>query len=185
MILFVKKGQHDFRRINGSLEVPWILPSFVDFRFRFKFNPECVYPSMGDKDLAGDWNKGGGMSRGFETANNKNSAQWAWRSSEVNGMIEVAPYFNKDSQNLHSKYGSVFFAPYSWGECTISKRKKNYTVKITHLDTGQEVVATEELGGTWFVRKIGAWFGGWDNDGNGLGGVAPNDMTIEVFFSIF
>lgn len=182
MVLCVKKGKHDFKPLRMPFEVPWILPSKLRFKWRFSFDASCLYDPQEDKDLANDWNKGGGVTLSL-FKNTRNAAMWAWRADFENGKIEVAPYFNKDNGIIFPDHDKILsFYPGQVGEVIVRREKSLWFVEVNHIIDEIRVSQSEKLKRPWFVRVLGAWFGGYDNDQNGLGGVAPQDMC---FFSSF
>lgn len=182
MLLYVKKGQHDFRPINQPFELPLILNSNRKFRWEFSFDKSCLYNHQNDNDLKWDWNKGGGVSLSLFD-NTKNSAIWAFRANYENGTISVAPYFNSNSGIVQPWNGDIQeFYPDQKGEATIWREKRKWFVKIKHITNQAHIQKAQTLKAPWVVKTIGAWFGGYDNDQNALGGVAPQDMKMYSKF---
>lgn len=97
----VYPDSHAFRLCGLIWEPPYINRNKKVFRWRVKFDRNCLY-SFGMPDQR-DWNKGGGVSFNLFT-NHKDSAMWGWRANDGGG-IDLTAYCHVDGERKVFKDG--------------------------------------------------------------------------------
>ena len=105
-----------------------------------------------------------------------------FQPNAVNGTWDLSPYFNEDfafesGQELPVKAGQEFEGAIEF----IQKHKIRIDIR-----SGETFLVPSFY--TWnksanYTGVILPWHGGKDNDGNGIGGVSPIDIDIELDFS--
>jgi len=159
-----------------------------------KFGENCFYPSQGDSDLIHDWNI---KLPGIKIKPNKDAAKQQailtaarpWRGDEGAKLMEVTSYANIDGRRvvgwddetdqtfwrirLNEEFGYII-----WMEGDVVKNRVFQKRISEHPPFLQAKLTYSKI--PWLMFPSGMWFGGVDNDGNGLGGVAPQQMDVYI-----
>lgn len=178
----VRKGKNLFS--DGSLPFNLLGRSkkIDTLRGRFAFHEDCVYDFGTDRDQR-DWNKLTGIQfwqtpRGLFNPN-LNNIMLAWRYN-VNGWFEVAPFINKKKK---WELGKVIRVPdfHIFSQFEITREKKGRW-SITIMSGQTFLHQTFDVNEKRQARLIPPWFGGENNDPDGLpyGGKAPHEMSIQL-----
>lgn len=170
MIYKVKKGKHDF----WPFEIPWIYFKRKTFKWVLRDMSKAEYDMRPDEDQW-DWNKGGGVSFSL-TNNNKDAVMWAWRYNPNTGKHEYCMY-------IHDGTASPIIRPRvdDVSEITLVVDYKNRTYDMIFLTPeGQFIFDWQYRHKKTISKRIGLWFGGANNEEGAFGGVAPQDLEIEL-----
>lgn len=176
MIVTIKKGNHN--QVNlwhmlTSLVCRSKLKKTLVIKGEFKTPP---YDPQGDKDLSDDWNKIGGLNMNAFQESDINSIMGAFRSDGE--LWEMNLFWNIDDND--------FWMPEpikSKGEFEIRIKRNDKGFLATLTTNGLTMEKQLPHQPKWCTRLIRPWFGGDDNDKNGLGGVAPEDITLEINYT--
>lgn len=151
--------------------------------------PESIYKLQDDQDLIHDWNKFPGVSA-YIWPSNKTFATLAFRSTSE-GTLQVVPYANlNDEVNrkfppsipdsiFEFKVGDKFYYE-------IELQEPNLIVSLFQNENDlltSDVFKAKAM--SKYIRTTALWFGGYDNDGNKLGGVAPSKLKYKLKHKIY
>lgn len=182
-VLTLKKGKQAFW--DGSL--PYNLlgktRKIESVQGVFAFHPECKYDFGADKDQW-DWNKLVGVQffQGLKGLFNPNlnNIMIAWRYNPEVSSWEVTPYINR---NKKFETGHVIRIkdPYTKVSYYLTRERGSQwsiTLAAGEIFLHQQFKVNEKRK----ARLIQSWFGGADNDPDGLpyGGKAPHDMSLSL-----
>lgn len=161
---------------------------FKKLKVEVEVLPQSVYPTHEDKDLLGDWSKFPGVSA-FIWPSNKTFATLGFRTN-AEGLLEVCPYANlNDAANRRSpheapkdkiityKPGDTFYY-----EIELYYGEGKHLVVSVFEDENKLITShsfTPKAFSNYF-RTTSLWFGGADNNGNGLGGKAPSSVQFKL-----
>ena len=172
----IKKGKHS--AFNLKRFIPFFWKKFKRKKLTFTGQITNLYNTQGDNDLRGDLNKFFGVNLTAFKASNTNSIMTGYRSNDE--VYEHTLYRNSQGENIYDvSEGNLLFIPTTTIFTGNIEYIGNDKYKVTLQD--KEWIFTE-TNRSWLCRYILPWFGGYDNDGNGLGGVAPEDINIELTY---
>lgn len=201
----IQKNQHDFRPRDGFGILPWFWLKNRALVVGVEFTESCLYDFGNDPDRQ-DWSfklPGISLNPIWRPKNHK-AAIVAARSNPGNGWMEVTAYWNhsggehraeRDNKSradfFSSKTPGPIFKPgmrlvyiiyaESKNKFGIRLFKKGHYGKLSNLDAlGNTSFFSWVDKDPWLYSPTGMWFGGADNDGNGIGGVAPQEMTVKI-----
>lgn len=168
----------------------WILPSWKVKKIRaieveFEFSKRCLY-NFGDDPDQRDWNKLAGLTF-HPFKRDQNAVLIGWRSNPQVGMLEVTAYSNING-GRYIGWGQdqrmMYIQPEQKGKVVIEPDGLKWD--FSFYKEGKVMNRTQHTQIDKFKRgyKVGNWFGGFDNDGNGLGGKAPNTFWINYSFKV-
>lgn len=189
----VKEGKHDFWPPDGFMIYPFEYLRNRELIVYCVFGKGSIFDHMGDDDLKHDQNF---KLHGFSLMppwrkKNKNAVMVSARPYFENQNIGVTAYANIDGRNVigwdHDRgLQTTDFIRVKIGELFRYKiyphSRTEWIVRIEKQTDGGNWIGQEALYQFDYrptlLTKIGTWFGGYDNDGNGLGGVAPQDICL-------
>lgn len=170
----IKKGRHYAFSIRRFIPFRW--SKFKKKKLTFTVKVENLYNTLGDNDLRFDLNKLFGVNLSAFKASNINSIMIGFRSNDE--VYENTLYRNSNGSNIYdvnpsnlvfAKDGIVTSGSIEW----ISGN----TYRVTYQD---KQWFFEEPHRSWLCRYIYTWFGGKDDGNDGLGGFAPEDISVEL-----
>lgn len=177
----VKKGQNAFRPY-GFMVIPnsnWALPGV---HAKLVFDQNATYDL--DKEDQGDWNKVFGL-RFHLFSNRKNSLMVAHRWNKAAGVHEFTSYVHRDREIIKGWGEDQVFLKTAHGTLVdayifpVNDDRKAWCVWIANGENGNKVVIHYDKK-RWVIGRIDPWFGGADSDGNGIGGVAPKNLSFKM-----
>lgn len=148
----------------------------IEFSARILTEPYDIRP---DKDQS-DRHKLFGVTRNVFGPSNKDAAMVSFQANPEQGTWDITQYFNYDKKWVTGAEG---FLQSVTDELTGQIIFESlYKIKILIYINGAEL---QPLEFTWdkpckYVGLILPWHGGKDNDGNGIGGVSPIDLIINL-----
>lgn len=192
MIVKIPKGKHTAITLGRALlrVTPVCHRKLRDKKLRIegKFL-SAPYNTQGDKDLRYDWSKFGGLNLNLFKEANINSIMLAFRANDEDNVWELGLYANKNKAIIFPNKDNL--AMVSQGEPFALEigQIDDYTyIAALFLREGEsEVIVLEEE--FTFDEKlrigsiIGPYHGGKDDNNNGLGGPAPEDVKIEFKYT--
>lgn len=181
----IKKGWH-----TNYFSLRFYLIRFRFFLFRYfknkkiivtiSFNEDALYDFGKDPDKH-DWNKAFGVTLGLLTRSNKNAVMMGWRALYNEKKIEITPYFNKDFDRITDSKLNVKLYPREKYIFQIIPEKDNKWTILTM--NGLKKTVEYDFTPTIF-RLVAPWFGGKDNENNGIGGVPNQDISYNIKYKI-
>ena len=186
MILTIPKGKHTAYTLNRAiLRVTPVCARKLrnkNLRIEGKFL-SAPYDTQGDKDLRFDWSKFGGLNLNLFKEANINSIMLAFRANDEDNVWELGLYSNKNSKIIFPD-GIVSVAKDELFALEIDQIDDyTYVAGLFMREGESEVLVLESefkfdkklsIGGI-----IGPYHGGKDDNNNGLGGPAPEDVVME------
>jgi len=176
----IPKGKHtvwNLRRILTRLK-PKLARKRLSLEFEAVINTE-PYDIRPDADQFDKHKLIGFSLKWFTLANNENAALVSFQPDPIDKMWNIAPYVNHDYKwtiglDYPVKAGEKFY-----GKIKLVEKNK---VRIEVWTDRGESLPFEY---TWkftpkFLATLLPWHGGKDNDGNGIGGVAPIDINLNL-----
>lgn len=177
----IKKGQKNFRPYE--LPYPYWKPS--GFEVQFKFHPGG-WCSLADWDFDRDWydwQKLAGLTR-FFSANNKQSAMYAFRFGEEEETYELAAYLNDSAgQRIVSNPIVIRTGVYAQGFCSFEN--ENHVRFWARQEDESYLNFQHGFRRPKLMRRVGTYPGGRNNSEGPHGGRAVKAMQIELDFKIF
>lgn len=171
----IKKGKHYAFNINRF--IPFLWSKFKKKKLVFTGKIINLYATLGDSDLRGDLNKFFGVNLNAFKASDVDSIMTSFRSNDE--VYEHTLYRNHDGENIYDvSVGNLVFIPVN----------AEFTGSIEYLENKYKVTLNEkewiftEINHGWLCRYILPWFGGKDDGNDELGGVAPEDVNIELIY---
>lgn len=182
MKIIIPKGKHyDF-----SLSRLWY--RFIPFLYKknkvISFEANILtepYDIRPDPDQA-DRHKLFGINLNFWKASNQNSIMVSFQPNPEDNTWDIAAYVNDSGSWVHFAETSSKSGDKIRGEFVLESRRR---IRL-YIYVNDEKVNYDGYFHTWnntkvrFPSLILPWHGGKDNDGNGVGGVAPVGIDIEL-----
>jgi hypothetical protein len=184
MIYKIPQGKHTAFSIKRVISR--FVPRFyrknktLFFSGRIMVAPYDITP---DKDQD-DRHKMIGLALSQFNKSNKNAAMVSFQANSITNKWDFAPYINDSFKFVWGDEISFEQGERFYGSIKMLSRKK---VIITICRNDREKISYEYTWDKSIIRTFGIilpWHGGKDNDGNGVGGVSPIDLYIELSYNI-
>ncbi len=153
---------------------PFRWSQFKRRRLEWEISIDTIYDPRGDNDLRYDWSKLLGVNLTAFKPSNVNSIMNAFRSTGE--VYEQTLFRNSNGKQLYDNNILTLVRVGEKNKCSLEYIGKD---KYRFMLNGKEFIF-EEKNRSWLCRLIFPWHGGKDDDGNWLGGHAPEDIHFTI-----
>jgi hypothetical protein len=177
----IKKGNHKGFTLRRFFPFRW--SKFKRKKLVWEIRIHNVYNTQGDRDLRFDWSKLFGVNLTAFKPSNVNSIMNSFRSADTH--YEQSLFRNNNGDQIYDNDELVIISTeeYNRGELEyLGNNRYRFSLKPYGEASPIKIFEFEESRRGWLCRYIFPWHGGKDDDGNNLGGPAPEDIHFTIDF---